>query len=79
MRTTLSDFLLEIIGAVLPEDDAARVTGLDLDLPIEISLELDATGARPVIAAGPPRWRWTTEFDSRPGRLHVSLTTGGEG
>jgi hypothetical protein len=75
MRPTLSASLLEILNGLLPLDTAIRVTGLALDLPLEVAFTVLPDGA-PVILAGPPRWRWTTDFDSRPGRIRVALAAG---
>jgi hypothetical protein len=77
MRPTLSASLLEILGGLLPLDTGIRVTDLALDLPLEVALGVLPDGA-PVILAGPPRWRWTTDFDNRPGRVRVSFAAGGQ-
>jgi hypothetical protein len=77
MRPTLSASLLEILGGLLPLDGSIRVTGLALDLPLEVACKTLPDGA-PVILAGPPRWRWTTDFDNRPGRIRVSFAAGGQ-
>ena len=72
MRPTLTESLVEILDGIVPPDPSLRVTSLSLDLPLEVSLAWDEDGA-PVLLAGPPRWRWPTVFDSRPGRLLLHL------
>jgi hypothetical protein len=75
MRPTLSASLLEILGGLLPLHTGIRVTGLVLDLPLEVAFKVLPDGA-PMILAGPPRWRWTTDFDNRPGRVRISFAAG---
>jgi hypothetical protein len=75
VRPTLSATLVELLEVFVPPDPSLRVTRLELDLPLEVAFELDGAG-RPVLLAGPPRWRWVTVFDSRPGRLQVALRGG---
>jgi hypothetical protein len=77
MRPTLSASLLEILGALMPLSTGLQVTGLALDLPLEVALAVPPDGP-PVILAGPPRWRWTTDFDNRPGRIRVSCVAGAQ-
>jgi hypothetical protein len=74
MRATLAASLVEILDGLVPPDPSVRLTGLFLDLPLEVALAWDH--AAPVLLAGPPRWRWTTEFDERPGRLALRLGEG---
>lgn len=67
-RIPLADTLTDVLGAVLPSAELAapvRVTSVSFDLPLEVSL------AGPELLANLPRWRWTTDFDSRPGRLRA--------
>jgi len=72
MRPTLTESLVEILEGFVPLDPSLRVTSLHLDIPLEVAVELDHDGAL-LLLAGPPRWRWPTVFDSRPGRLDLHL------
>lgn len=76
MRATLADSLVELVDALVPPEPSLRLTSLTVDLPLEVALGTDNQGT-PVLLAGPPRWRWSTDFDALPGRLHVHLAAGG--
>lgn len=71
MRPTLAASLLDILDSLVPTAECLRVTGLDLEFPLELTV-VEQDGA-PLVLAGPPRWRWTTDFDCRPGRLRLAL------
>lgn len=71
-RRPLWETLVELLDAVTAEGGTPaglRVTGLYLDVPLEVSL--GRTGAGLELLGDLPRWRWTTEFDNRQGRLQV--------
>jgi hypothetical protein len=73
MRRTLSETLVELAESTQPLPEIApwlRVTGLTLDLPIEIALRRLAGEAE--LLADAPRWRWRTPFDEVPGRLRIT-------
>ena len=48
-----------------------RVTGLRVDVPIEVALGLE--DGELLFIADLPRWRWRSDFDREPGRLALSL------
>jgi hypothetical protein len=73
-RRALSDVVTELATSVQPEPaakDLIRVTGLDLDLPVEI--ELIRQDGELLLLADLPRWRWRSVFDRGPSRLSLHL------
>jgi hypothetical protein len=68
LATTLTDLLSGV--AETPARGAIRVTRVCFDLPLEVHMTRGDDG--PVLLANVPRWRWTTDFDSRPGRLYAT-------
>ena len=73
-RRALSDVVTELAAAVEPGPgarDLIRVTALDLDVPVEI--ELSRQDNELLLLADPPRWRWRSVFDRKPGRLSLHL------
>ncbi|HEY0406410.1 MAG TPA: hypothetical protein VGC89_11830 [Pyrinomonadaceae bacterium] len=76
MRRALWETVTELIVAVSPDETEAmiQVTGLDIDLPIEMMLHETAAGVE--ILADLPQWRWATAFDARRGRIRLHLREG---
>jgi hypothetical protein len=78
MRPPLWATLAGVVDAVRPAGEAGellRVSGVSLDLPVEIELRRTADGVE--ILGQPPAWRWETAFDRRPARLTVRLRAEG--
>jgi hypothetical protein len=76
-RLPFADTLAGLVDSMVPT--RARGAGVRVDtariaLPLEVRVA--GTPDEPLLLANAPRWRWTTEFDSRPGFLDVSLTSG---
>lgn len=69
VRTTLGDTLVELCSALGAMDAplSVRVRRARLDLPVEVQM------SGTTLFVNPPRWRWRTDFDERPGRLCVQL------
>jgi hypothetical protein len=70
MRTSLADTIVDLAAAVGAGPDVAafvRITAARLDLPVEIAWTSET------LFVNPPRWRWQTDFDVRPGQLVVHL------
>jgi hypothetical protein len=71
----LWETISELIESVLPDDGVAgalRVTALSLDVPVEVLLRRAPDEAGGVeLLVDLPRWRWTTVFDERRGRLKL--------
>jgi hypothetical protein len=64
--------LVEISGgalAAMTEAPGIRARRLDLLLPIEIWVR--ASGGELQFLADLPIWRWRTDFDQKPSRMHV--------
>jgi hypothetical protein len=79
MRRPLWETLLELVDAVRPAGAGAagvRVTGLSVDVPLEVTLHRTADGVE--LLANLPRWRWETDFDQRGGRMRVECREWGE-
>lgn len=77
MRRPLAETLVEMLDTMGPIRVGAaglRISSIALDLPLEVLL----TGPDddPVLLANHPRWRWTTDFDERPGRLNALIEIG---
>jgi hypothetical protein len=73
-RRELWETLVELIEAIVPLADQMAplyVTGLTLDLPIDLSMKAGREGL--VIYADLPRWRWSTVFDAPTGRMHLQI------
>lgn len=73
MRRTLSETLVDLAEAMLPQRDIAewfRVTGISMSFPIEVALRRVDDGMD--LLADAPRWRWRTPFDEEPGRMHIT-------
>ncbi len=71
-RRLLSDTLVDLAGAMVSENGAeqgVRVTGLHIDVPIEVRFENHADALD--VFADLPLWRWKTGFEAPPGRLVV--------
>ncbi len=80
MRRPLAETLVEIVGALAPEesrDGEVRVRGLRLDLPVEVALG-DGSGpdAAGELLADLPSWRWRTLFDHPLSRLVLDCRLG---
>lgn len=77
MPRELWETLLELVDAVRPDTEMQgliHITGLTLDLPVEIGMRRNSRDV--VILADLPRWRWKTDFDQQPGRMRVSFMKG---
>lgn len=73
-RIPLSDALLDVLSGLAPDvGSGARLTGLDLDLPLEV--DVATRDGELVFLAHPRRWRLATVFDERPGRLSIRFGT----
>jgi hypothetical protein len=73
-RPPLWATLASVVEALQPDGDAAellRVTGVRLDLPLELTFQGAGEGLE--LLAQPPGWRWSTAFDRRPARLVLEL------
>ena len=74
MRAPLWATLAALAESLHPAGEAAeslRVSGVLLDLPLEVSLRRTGDGVE--VLGEPPAWRWETAFDRRPARLTVEL------
>ena len=74
MRRALWETIAELTDATrsrLPDAGLVRVTGVALDLPIEIGLRRGAEGVE--VLGDVPRWRWTSGFDESRGRLRLRI------
>lgn len=74
MRPPLWATLAGLMDSLHPTGDAAevlRISGVTLDLPLELTLHGAGDGLE--VLAQPPGWRWSTAFDRRPARLTVEL------
>lgn len=75
MRRPLAETLVEIVGALAPEESReglVRVRGLRLDLPVEVALgRSSGEDQAPELLADVPSWRWQTAFDLLVSRLVV--------
>jgi hypothetical protein len=72
MIRDLSDTLVEIMDSLLPTGEGiVRVESALIDLPLEVHLTSEDGAYR--LQADVPRWRWSTDFDARPGRLRIEL------
>jgi hypothetical protein len=70
-RVPLADTLCELLDALaVPSAEGLplRVDGVAFDVPLEVRV----AGSGELLA-NLPRWRWPTDFDARPGRLHASF------
>ena len=77
MRRLLWESLLDWLESAQPIDEArawVRVTGMQIDAPIEIALRRNALadGGYDVLA-DVPRWRMWTGFETPTSRLRVTL------
>jgi hypothetical protein len=72
MIRELSETLVDIAESMLPEGEGiVRVESAVIELPLEVRLaKVDGTY---LLQADVPRWRWSTDFDSRPGRIRLDL------
>lgn len=72
MRRPLSEVLVEITDALTPPGQSGvRLSGAYLNLPVEVQVEWGRDGLE--FLAELPRWRWSTVFDVRPGRMILNL------
>lgn len=74
MSRPLWSTVTDLLESVTPRGAAAelvRVTGVSVELPVELSLRRTAGGVE--LLGAPPRWRWSTAFDRRPGRIRMEL------
>lgn len=72
MRRELWETISDLVGSVMPDDSAAellRVSSVSLDVPIEVTFRRGEEGV--LMLADLPRWRWTTAFDEKRGRLKL--------
>ena len=72
MIRQLSEMLLEVTEALVP--DVGGIVGVrsaEINLPMEVQFR--KSGGNIELLADVPRWRWTTDFDARPGRIELSL------
>ena len=72
MIRELSDMLVDLAESMLPEGEGiVRVESATIDLPLEMRLaKVDGVYR---LHADVPRWRWSTDFDTRPGRIRLDL------
>jgi hypothetical protein len=77
MPRPLSDTLVELAGAaILPaEKVGVQITGLALDLPLEIRLRRSGSGEWELLA-DLPQWRWQTGREGMRSRLRMQWTEG---
>ena len=61
--------LADTAGTFAGSEHNMRVTQLSLDLPIELTVRQTESGFW--FLAGPPQWRWRTDFDLPLGRMSV--------
>ena len=73
MRRPLADTLLDLVGAADEPEELAivRVSGLEIDVPIEVSVR--RIGEDLELLGDVPSWRWTTAFDDPLGRLKARM------
>lgn len=79
-RRPLGDVVAELAATVQPDPAhhaGTRVTGLAIDIPIEVELR-DGSDA-PELLGDLPRWRWRSAFDRQPGRLSIELSEAATG
>ena len=78
MKRALSETLIELAHAVMPSDgpEAAviRVTSVEMDLPVEVTIRRSIEGVE--FLADLPSWRLTTVFDAPKSRMRVLWTEG---
>jgi hypothetical protein len=72
MRRPLGDTIAELTDVLAPDQDLLRLTGILLDLPMEMAMRESNAGLE--FVADVPRWRWRTFFDQQPGRMRVELS-----
>jgi hypothetical protein len=73
-RLPLADTLVALLEGIPPTGGTLSVSRVALDLPLEVALSGPAE--EPELLANLPRWRWPTDFDSRPGRLVATFDLG---
>lgn len=81
MRRALWETLVDVMQAVQPQalgPVGLRVTGLSLDLPVEVVLRTGRDGEVEMLA-DLPRWRWVTVFDEPRSRLQLECREEAEG
>jgi hypothetical protein len=78
VRRALWETLAELVEAAGPDQDAGalRITGVDLDLPVEVRARPADDGWE--LLGDLPRWRWRGGFDERPARLRLRCVEGGQ-
>jgi len=78
MRRALAEMLVDVMDVAEPVQTADAilfVTAIYFDLPVQVAVR--TAGDEIELLADLPRWRWTTVFDEKPGRLKVLCTPGG--
>jgi hypothetical protein len=72
MMRLLSDMLVDVADSLFPDGaGVVFVQSASVDLPLEVSFR--RRGKEVELHADLPRWRWTTDFDSRPGHIRLEL------
>jgi hypothetical protein len=75
MRRPLSETLLDLLGSVTSTPTAMfRVSGVYLDLPLEIRVRFTEAGVE--VLADAPSWRWQTEFNEPRSRVRITCQEG---
>jgi hypothetical protein len=72
MIREFSDVLVDIAESMLPDGQGiVRVESAIIEIPLEVRLaKVDGTYR---LLADVPRWRWLTDFDSRPARVRLDF------
>ncbi|HEY9227119.1 MAG TPA: hypothetical protein VIP11_10760 [Gemmatimonadaceae bacterium] len=79
-RRALWETVSELAESMRPVGEAAhmlRITRLGVTMPIELAARSTHDGDVEILADA-PRWRWSTPFDARPGRLTIEMTSANE-
>jgi hypothetical protein len=72
----LNEMLSDVFDALLAGQGApGRVTARSLELKLPVEVSLREAGGEQAFIADVPVWRWRTDFDVEPGRLHVVWET----
>jgi hypothetical protein len=71
MQRALWELLVDRAGGAGDPDGPVwiRVSRLDFDLPLEVTLQRDSPELE--LRADLPCWRWPTDFDQPRSRLHI--------
>lgn len=76
MQRAFWKLLVDMAEALEPTaaESGIRVESLEIDAPLQVQLR--EVGGELQFLADVPRWRWTTDFDEKPCRMHMILTEG---